>query len=156
MALYAGRKMVYLEIDSSQIPLDLLLEADPSEASISSYLSDSWCFTALDKGQAFGVCVVKPQRFALAEIYNVAVSPSHQGKGIGTKLLEFVLSQLPNKGVKRVELGTGTFGYQLIYYQRLGFRVDAIIKDHFLLNYSAPIFENGIQHKDMLRLYLQL
>ncbi|MBE4227468.1 GNAT family N-acetyltransferase, partial [Vibrio parahaemolyticus] len=30
--------MQYIEVKSSQIPLDLLLEADPSEASISSYL----------------------------------------------------------------------------------------------------------------------
>ncbi|MBE3867256.1 GNAT family N-acetyltransferase, partial [Vibrio parahaemolyticus] len=34
--------MQYIEVKSSQIPRDLLLEADPSEASISSYLSDSW------------------------------------------------------------------------------------------------------------------
>ncbi|MEK1998589.1 hypothetical protein WOC07_23025, partial [Vibrio parahaemolyticus] len=32
-----GGKMQYIEVKSSQIPLDLLLEADPSEASISSY-----------------------------------------------------------------------------------------------------------------------
>ncbi|MGY6298085.1 GNAT family N-acetyltransferase, partial [Vibrio parahaemolyticus] len=26
----------------------------------------------------------------------------------------------------------------------------------FLLNYPEPIYENGIQHKDMLRLYVQI
>ncbi|TOK18630.1 GNAT family N-acetyltransferase, partial [Vibrio parahaemolyticus] len=39
--------MQYIEVKSSDIPLDLLLEADPSEASIASYLSDSWCFAAV-------------------------------------------------------------------------------------------------------------
>ncbi|HFD3583228.1 TPA: GNAT family N-acetyltransferase, partial [Vibrio parahaemolyticus] len=34
--------------------------------------------------------------------------------------------------------------------------VDSIVKDYFLLNYPKPIYENGIQHKDMLRLYAQL
>ncbi|MBE3718786.1 GNAT family N-acetyltransferase, partial [Vibrio parahaemolyticus] len=34
--------MQFIEVKSSQIPLDLLLEADPSEASVSSYLSESW------------------------------------------------------------------------------------------------------------------
>ncbi|TOM30113.1 GNAT family N-acetyltransferase, partial [Vibrio parahaemolyticus] len=29
-------------------------------------------------------------------------------------------------------------------------------KDYFLLNYPEPIYESGIQHKDMLRLYAQL
>ncbi|MEZ8131437.1 GNAT family N-acetyltransferase [Enterovibrio norvegicus] len=145
--------MKYIEAKSSDIPLDLLLEADPSEASISSYLSDSWCFTASDNARILAACVVKPLNDGLAEIYNVSVYPEYQGQGIGSALLTFVLSQLPNKGVTRVELGTGTFGYQLTYYQRLGFRVDSVVKDHFLRNYPEPIFEHGIQHQDMLRLY---
>ncbi|MFL7013070.1 GNAT family N-acetyltransferase [Enterovibrio norvegicus] len=148
--------MKYIEAKSSDIPLDLLLEADPSEASISSYLSDSWCFIASDNVRILAACVVKSLNDGLAEIYNVSVYPEYQGQGIGTALLTFVLSQLPNKGVTRVELGTGTFGYQLTYYQRLGFRVDSVVKDHFLRNYSEPIFEHGIQHQDMLRLYKML
>ena len=64
-----------------------------------------------------------------------------------------MLSQLPSKGINRVELGTGTFGYQLIYYQRLGFRVESVVKDYFLRHYSESIYENGIQHQDSLRLY---
>ncbi|SJL84534.1 GNAT family N-acetyltransferase [Vibrio palustris] len=148
--------MQFIEVKSSQIPLDLLLEADPSEASISSYLSESWCFSALDNERILAACIVKPEPQNLAEIFNVSVYPELQGRGIGSQLLKSVLSQLPSKGITRVELGTGTFGYQLTYYQRLGFRVDSIIKDHFLLNYPEPIYENGIQHKDMLRLYAQI
>ncbi|WP_417503459.1 GNAT family N-acetyltransferase [Marinomonas gallaica] len=148
--------MQYIEVKSREIPLDLLHEADPSEANIASYLSDSWCFAVVDNGQVIAACIVKAQSNSLAEIFNVSVSPERQGQGIGSKLLKFVLSQLPSKGINRVELGTGTFGYQLTYYQRLGFRVDSIVKNFFLLNYPEPIYENGIQHKDMLRLYAQL
>ncbi len=148
--------MEYIEVKSSEIQLELLLEADPSEASISSYLPNSWCFVASENKQVLGACIVKPLSPDLAEIYNVSVFPKHQGKGIGSGLLKFVLSQLPIKGVQRVELGTGTFGYQLTFYQRLGFRVDSVVKDHFLVNYKEPILESGIQHKDMLRLYLEI
>lgn len=148
--------MQYTEVKSSQIPLDLLLEADPSEASISSYLSESWCFAALDNGRILAACIVKPHTSSLAEVFNISVYPEFQGQGVGSVLLKSVLFQLPSKGINRVELGTGTFGYQLTYYQRLGFRVDSVIKDYFLLNYPDPIFENGLQHKDMLRLYVQL
>ncbi|CDI94197.1 IAA acetyltransferase [Pseudomonas aeruginosa PA38182] len=56
----------------------------------------------------------------------------------------------------RIELGTGTFGYQLAFYQRVGFRVDKVVKNYFLDNYDQPIYEMGIQHKDMLRLSLIL
>ncbi len=88
--------MKYIETRSSDIPLDLLLEADPSEASISSYLSDLWCFTASDNARILAACVVKPLNDGLAEIYNVSVYPEYQGQGIGSVLLTFVLSQLPN------------------------------------------------------------
>ncbi|NAX36334.1 GNAT family N-acetyltransferase [Vibrio sp. V27_P1S3P104] len=148
--------MQYIEVKSSDIPLDLLLEADPSETNIASYLSESWCFAALENGCVLGACIVKRQTEILAEIMNISVLPKLQGQGVGSELLKFVLAELPRKGINRVELGTGTFGYQLTYYQRLGFRVDSIIKDHFLLNYPEPIYENGIQHKDMLRLYVNI
>lgn len=34
----SGYKMNYIEVKSNDIPLELLLEADPSEVRISSYL----------------------------------------------------------------------------------------------------------------------
>ena len=38
--------MEYVVVDATQVPMSLLLEADPSEASIASYLSESWCYAA--------------------------------------------------------------------------------------------------------------
>ncbi|WCP69825.1 GNAT family N-acetyltransferase [Vibrio tubiashii] len=148
--------MIFKETLPTKVPMDLLLEADPSEKSIATYLSESWCFVALKNKRMVAACVVKPLSGVLAEIFNVSVLPECQQKGIGSKLLRYALAELSNKGVKRVELGTGTFGYQLTYYQRLGFRVDSVVKDHFVDNYAEAIFESGIQHKDMLRLYIQL
>lgn len=85
---------------------------------------------------------------------NIAVSPAVQQHGVGTQLLGYVIEKVKESGAHRLEVGTGTFGYQLTFYQRQGFRVDYIDKDFFLKNYPEPIIENGIQHKDMLRLSL--
>ncbi|MBL4831386.1 MAG: GNAT family N-acetyltransferase [Aliivibrio sp.] len=148
--------MQYVEVSQHSIPMPLLLEADPSESNIHSYLAGSWCFVAKNNNEVIGVCVVKTIHTNQAELFNIAVLPQYQSKGIGTKLLTFVLTQLKTKEVRRVELGTGSFGYQLTFYQRHGFRVDSIIKDHFLAHYVKPIYENGVQHKDMLRLYINL
>lgn len=148
-------KMEYLEVESTEIPIQLLLEADPSEQSIRSYLSDSWCYVAKNNGQIVGACIAKLICASTAEIFNIAVYPDHQQQGIGSGLIRLALNELANKKIHRVELGTGTFGYQLTYYQRIGFRVDSVVKEHFLANYPEPIFENGIQHKDMLRLYIE-
>ncbi|CAH6915825.1 Uncharacterized N-acetyltransferase YvbK [Vibrio chagasii] len=148
--------MEYVVVDATQVPMSLLLEADPSEASIASYLSESWCYAAKRDNQILGVCVVKRISDDTVEIFNVSVCPEHQQQGIGSQVLKFALKQVVNQGIKRVELGTGTFGYQLTYYQRAGFRVDRVVKNHFIDHYPEPIFENGIQHQDMLRLYIEL
>lgn len=146
----------FSEVTPQHIPASLLLEADPSASSIASYLLDSWCVIATSDDNVVAACVVKPIGTQRAELFNIAVSPDFQGKGCGTQLLRYMIQFVRAKDMKRLELGTGTFGYQLTFYQRMGFRVFDVVKDHFLDNYDEPIWENGVQHKDMLRLYLDL
>lgn len=146
--------MNYQEINASDVPIQLLLEADPSEQSIASYLDGAWCFAAKLSGKVIGVCVTKAISTNTAEIFNIAVYPEFQKQGLGSGLLRFALAELKNKKMQRVELSTGSFGYQLTYYQRHGFRVDHVVKNHFLDNYSELIVEDGIQHQDALRLYV--
>ncbi|MFG0885413.1 GNAT family N-acetyltransferase [Vibrio sp. CJQ_6] len=148
--------MQYLRVEPDDIPMSLLLEADPSPQNIATYLQDAWCFAVTHHGAVIGACVVKALDETTAEIFNVSVAAPFQQQGIGSELLRFALHELKNSNVQRVELGTGTFGYQLTYYQRLGFRVDGVLKEHFLKHYPEPIFEQGIQHQDMLRLSLDL
>ena len=47
---------------------------------------------------------------------------------------------------------TGSFGDQLVFYQRAGFRVTGIVRDFFLKHYTTQLWERGVQHRDMLRL----
>ncbi|HFK2924703.1 TPA: GNAT family N-acetyltransferase [Aeromonas hydrophila] len=148
--------MKFVEMDPNQLPLALLLEADPAKQRIAAYLPGAWGFAVLAGNEVVGACVAGLVGEQTAEIFNIAVDPTRQQQGIGSGLLRFVLTSLAEKGVCRVELGTGSFGHQLTYYQRHGFRVDAVVKDHFLIHYSEPLMEHGIQHKDMLRLSLML
>lgn len=150
--------MIYFEeISGDSIPLPLLLVADPSEKKIAEYMEGSICFGAYINGELVAVCVTNSNIKGEAEIFNMASLPDRQKKGVGSKLLKFVIAEFANRKVEKLVLGTGTFGYQLAFYQRLGFRVDSVEKDFFVNNYDYPIFENGIQHCDMLRLgiYLQ-
>ncbi|NTS76799.1 GNAT family N-acetyltransferase [Catenovulum sp. SM1970] len=136
--------------------MSLLLLADPCEKQIDGYLKNAQCFAALANNDVIAACIVCALDDDTAEIVNIATQPDYQQKGIGSQLLTFTTEQLAAMGFKELVLGTGTFGYQLNFYQRAGFRVDAVIKDHFLDHYNEAIFENGIQHKDMLRLYKHL
>ena len=148
--------MEYLEIPPGDAPLSLLLEADPSQSRIRAYLADSWCFAARADKQIVGACIAKQTAADTAEIFNIAVAAERQQQGIGSALLRYALDKLRKRQVCRVELGTGSFGYQLSYYQRIGFRVDAIWKDHFIDQYPEPVMEDGIRHRDMLRLSIDL
>jgi len=148
--------MEFLEMETGQLPMALLLEADPAERRIAAYLPGAWGFAALEGELVVGACVAGQVGEQTAEIFNIAVAPDRQQQGIGSGLLRFVLASLAKKGVRRVELGTGSFGHQLTYYQRHGFRVHAVVKDHFLIHYPEPLMEHGIRHKDMLRLSLEL
>lgn len=86
---------------------------------------------------------------------SIATQPALQKSGYGTALLKWVIDFFRKSGASQIEVGTGTFGYQLAFYQRHGFRVTAIDRDFFVNHYPEPIFEDGIQLFDMLRLTLK-
>lgn len=144
------------QIPSEQAPMHLLLEADPSEALIANYLGASHCVVARLQDETIGVYLLKPVEGATWELMNIAVAPEHQGQGIGGRLLHHAIDQARQLGAQRLELGTGSFGHQLTFYQRAGFRVVAVEPDYFLQRYPEPLYENRLQHRDRLRLALAL
>ncbi|MDN5213399.1 GNAT family N-acetyltransferase [Fulvivirgaceae bacterium BMA12] len=144
------------QVPGDQVPLPLLLQADPSEQKVKGYLNDSACYIAETSGVVAGVYVLRKLNPSTFELMNISVHAGYQGKGIGSKMLTHAIAEAKRFGAGRLEVGTGTFGYQLAFYQKAGFRVYAIAQDFFLKNYDFPLIESGIQHKDMLRLALDL
>lgn len=154
--LDAFNPVLIKEVSQSQVPKELLLLADPSEEAINRYLRQSRCFVAYLGDTIAGVCVAKPVAGNALELMNIAVSPSCQQQGTGSQLLQHLVETAKESGATRLEVGTGTFGYPLTFYQKHGFRITGINRDFFLNNYPDPVIEDGIQHKDMLRLTLEL
>jgi ribosomal protein S18 acetylase RimI-like enzyme len=146
--------LIIQEVPVVNAPLELLLLADPSEDKVRSYLSGSKCFVVLSDAVLVGACVVQPRGTDAHELMSIAVHTAHQKFGYGTALLKWVIEFYRNAGARQLEVGTGTFGYQLAFYQRQGFRVQSIDHEFFVKNYPEPIFEDGIQLFDMLRLKL--
>ncbi|MDD1783665.1 GNAT family N-acetyltransferase [Enterovibrio sp. ZSDZ35] len=144
------------EVSPHRLPPALLLEADPSASSISTYLLDSFCFAAIEGDNILGACVLQNLIDGVLEINNLAIFPELQCQGLGSLLLQHVIDTAKKRSIRKIELGTGTFGHQLAFYQRFGFRVETLIKDYYIDNYEEPVWEKGIQHKDMLRLSLTL
>lgn len=137
-------------IAPAALPLALLHEADPDENKVRGYLPNAQCYAALRGEEIVGACVLAPHGDDGLEVMNISVLPAVQGQGVGTRLLAAVIDAGCAQGTRRLCLGTGTFGYQLAFYQRAGFRVVAVERDYFTRHYDAPIFEQGIQHRDRL------
>lgn len=139
------------------IPYDLLLLADPSKALVDEYLPASTVFVAMLDQDPVGACVLFPLEAGLIEIKNVAVEPSHQGRGIGTALLKHAIRVAERQGYQSLGIGTANSSVaQLLLYQKLGFEIDGIKKNFFLKHYDELLFENGIQCKHLIWLVKSL
>ncbi|WP_342490974.1 GNAT family N-acetyltransferase [Bacillus sp. FSL R5-0422] len=137
------------------LPMDLLLLADPSKEKVLTYVQSGSCYAAFHEEDVIGVYLLTPLSQHTVEIMNVAVKESWQGKGIGKQLIHHAIAEAKVAGFQSIEIGTGNSSIQqLALYQKCGFRIASIDHDFFLKHYDEPIYENGIQCMDMVRLSL--
>ena len=147
-----------MEIRPTDTPSrELLLLADESEASVNDYLPRSRCYAAFEGGQIIGQYLLLHTRPFTAEVVNIAVTPDRQRQGVGTALLQHAIRSAREAGFRILELGTGNSGTgQIALYERCGFVRCGIDVDYFRKHYPAPIFENGIECRHMVRLRMDL
>lgn len=138
---------------NEQPPMELLLLADPSQELVEEYIRRGECFVAETDEGIVGVYVLLKTRPGTVELVNVAVDERFQGRGIGKQLVNHAVERARSLGFQTIEIGTGNSGVgQLALYQKCGFRITGVDRDFFLRHYSEPIYENGIQVIDMVRL----
>ena len=137
--------------------MDLLLLADPSPEMIKTYLERGYLYVLRENDEIVGVLHLDPLDRETIEIKNVAIREDKQGKGHGKQLVAYVLEQCSHLGYKKIIVGTGNSSIDtLAFYQKMGFRFQCIRRDFFLQHYTEPIFENGIQCRDMIILEQKL
>ena len=146
------------KLDSkTDAPMDLLLLADPSEELVKSYLEKGICYTAQIKDETVGVVLIMETEPHTIEVMNLAVKEELQNNGIGKHLLLYVIEEIKKGNTKTIEIGTGNPGVvQMLLYQKCGFRIVGIDFDFFRRTYSEPIYENGIECRDMIRMRIDL
>lgn len=131
--------------------LPLLLLGDEQESMIDRYLDRGDLFVLFDDGQPCSVCVVTQEGPCLSEIKNLATREECQRKGYASSLIDYVVARCSLAG-EDLLLGTGEFPTTLAFYRRRGFRESHRVENFFLNHYDHPIFEEGIQLKDMIYL----
>ena len=134
------------------LPWALLLDADPEEALVRNYLATSQLLVFEEDQQILGE-VVFQLRETEAELMNVAVTPSAQGKGIGKQLVQATLKELQQQITKPTEVlvKTGDItGPAVGLYKSCGFQEKARVENYFVHHYSEPIYEDGVRLKHQL------
>ena len=130
--------------------LDLLLLADEQESMVDRYLNAGEMFVLFDP-EAVAEGVVCDLGDGVFEIKNIAVSPAHQRRGYGRKLLDFVADYY-RPVCRSLLVGTGDSPLTIPFYKKCGFTEHHRVQNFFTNNYDHPIFEAGVQLVDMVYL----
>jgi len=148
---------VLIEQSTESIPNDLLLLSDPSLEVINEYINQCISFTAKSNGKTIGALLLLKTRPRTMEIMNISVYEDYQNKGIGKQLINKAIDYSKEHEIKTLEIGTGNPGiYQMLLYQKCGFRIIGVDLDFFRRNRNEKIYENGIECRDMIRMRLDL
>ena len=136
------------------IPYELLYEADPSREAVADYIARGSCYIARIEGRTVGVSVLLRTRPFTMELVNLCVAEPYRRQGIATRLIAHAAERARAAECRILEVGTGNAGIgQLALYQRCGFSIE---KNYFVRHYPEPIYENGIECRDMVRLRMEL
>lgn len=137
----------------SEIPYHLLLLADETKEAINQYIFSSDIYLLHDGTEDIAVIALYRKNNSELEIKNIAVIESYRSKGIGSILMNKAKEIAKENHYKTLTVGTSDTGFQQIrFYEKNGFIKSGVLKDFFIENYPAPIYENGLQMKDMVLL----
>ncbi len=134
--------------------LSLLLLADEQENMVDRYLERGTMYVLDDNGTK-AECVVTDEGNGILEIKNIATDPNSQRRGYGKALIDFIVSEYQGK-YSVLQAGTGDSPFTVPFYEKCGFSRSHVVKNFFTENYDHPIYEAGIQLKDMVYLRKKL
>lgn len=131
--------------------LELLLLGDEQESMIDRYLERGDMFILRsDKGDVRAECVIVREKAGIYELKNIAVDPKYQRRGYGRELIARIFQEYPD--CEALYAGTGDSKRTLSFYKSCGFTEVWRVPDFFIRHYDHPIYEDGIQLRDMIYL----
>lgn len=145
---------IYEVSENKKKYMELLFLADEQEDMIERYLEKGTMYVLEDDGIK-GECVVTEEDRNVLEIKNLAVVPDCHKKGYGRALIEFIAEKYREQYCI-LQVGTGDSPLTIPFYEKCGFVRSHSVKNFFTDNYDHPIYEGGVQLKDMIYLRKQL
>ena len=145
---------IYEVSENKKKYMNLLFLADEQEDMIERYLEKGTMYVLEDNGIK-GECVVTEEGENILEIKNLEVVPDCHKKGYGRALIEFIAEKYREQYCI-LQVGTGDSPLTIPFYEKCGFVRSHSVKNFFTDNYDHPIYEGGVQLKDMIYLRKQL
>ena len=129
----------------------ILLLAEPSRSALRwslDHLSDT--VYRFDEGGTLVGAATMRWNDEPAELVELAVAEPHQSKGVGRRIVAWLVAEAARRGARAVEVGTRSTSLgNIAFYQKCGFRPAEVRRDYFWY-YPEPVVENGILVRDML------
>lgn len=106
------------------------------------------CMIVTDEGEGEG-------HARIAEVKSLAVVPAYQRRGVGRALLDHAARRCAGT-FDVLQVGTGDSPLTVPFYEACGFSRAHVVPNFFTSNYDHPIFEAGVQLRDMVVLERRL
>lgn len=137
--------------------IPLLLLAEESESALRwslEHMADA--VYRVEQGELLVGAVTMRWEGKAAEILELAVSAEQQGRGLGRRIVAWLADEARRRGKRQLTVGTGNSSLgNIAFYQKCGMRMEHVRPDYFWY-YREPIFEHGIQKRDLLVFRLDL
>ena len=145
---YKSRRAICVKkIENKNDYIDLLLDADPSKASIDKYLSDSDVYGLQVNENIVSLAVILHIDKNTLELKNLVTKEEYRGNGYAKKLLKSLCGNYKQKYNKML---VGTSENNIPFYVKQGFdKYEKTIKNYFVDNYDEEIWDGDLQCIDM-------
>ena len=135
-------------IENKEDYIGLLLEADPSKASIMKYLQDSDVYGLKLNDEIISLAVILHIDKNTLELKNLVTKSEYRNKGYAKRLLKHLCGNYKQKYSKML---VGTTENNIPFYVKQGFdKYEKTIKNYFIDNYEEEIKDGELVCTDLI------
>ena len=135
-------------IENKEDYIGLLLEADPSKASIMKYLQDSDVYGLKLNDEIISLAVILYIDKNTLELKNLVTKSEYRNKGYAKRLLKHLCGNYKQKYSKMI---VGTTENNIPFYVKQGFdKYEKTIKNYFIDNYEEEIKDGDLVCTDLI------
>tara|TARA_R110000850_G_scaffold73038_4_gene160251 strand:- start:303 stop:782 length:480 start_codon:yes stop_codon:yes gene_type:complete len=104
-----------------------------------------------EDGNLLGLVTVirgKWRKKHVASLGSLAVSPSYQNKGVGSRMMTLLIDSLRVEGIRRLELTVESDNLAAIHlYERVGFQQEGILREYFKRDGHSEAIDDYVMSK---------